>query len=175
MKFDLNNPRILAMTAVMMALVLALTRPIVPTPVGYTHLGDVAIYFAAFAFGPWAGLVAGGLGTALADVLTGAYAFFAPLSLVVHGVQAFVAGAIYRRLPTPLGVLLGLLAGGVIVVGGYFAGEFLVPIWGGPAGAIGELPFNAVQVLVGSVGGLVYLAVARVYPRLSHLGEQPRP
>ena len=45
MKFDLNNPRTLATTAVMTALVLALTRPIVPTPVGYTHLGDVAIYF----------------------------------------------------------------------------------------------------------------------------------
>lgn len=175
MKFDLNNPRVLAMTAVMTALVLALTRPIVPTPVGYIHLGDVAIYFASFAFGPWTGLVAGGLGTALADLTSGAYAFFAPLSLLVHGAQGFTAGYIYRRIPTPLGVVLGLLAGGLIVIGGYFMGEVLVPVWGGLAGALGELPFNAVQVLAGSVGGLVYLAVARVYPRLRQTGEQPRP
>ena len=172
MKFDLNNPRILALTAVMIALVLALTRPIVPTPVGYTHLGDVAIYFTSLAFGPWAGLVAGGVGTALADISTGAYAFFAPLSLIVHGTQGFVSGAIYRRMHSTRGLILALLAGGLIVVGGYFLGEYLVPVWGGPAGALGEAPFNVVQVLIGSLGGLVYLAVARVYPRLSQANEQ---
>ncbi len=77
MRSDLNNPGRLATLAIMTALVLALTRPIVPTPVGYTHLGDSAIYFATYAFGPWVGMIAGGLGTALADLLTGAYASFA--------------------------------------------------------------------------------------------------
>lgn len=166
MKFDLNNPRILAITAIMTALVLALTRPIVPTPVGYTHLGDVAIYFTALAFGPWAGFVAGGVGTALADVLSGAYAHFAPLSFIVHGLQGVAVGLIYRKRPDLGGLFAGLVVGGLIVIGGYFLGETLVPIWGGPAGALGELPFNAVQVLVGSIGGLVYLAVERAYPRI---------
>lgn len=167
MKFDLTNPRTLATTAVMTALVLALTRPIVPTPVGYTHLGDVGIYFTAFAFGPWAGLVAGGIGTALADILSGTWAHFAPLSLIVHGLQGFASGWIYRQRPTISGLLLALLVGGLIVIGGYFLGETLIPIWGGPAGAVAELPFNAVQVLVGSIGGAVYLAVARAYPRIT--------
>lgn len=166
MRFDLNNPARVAITAVMTALVLALTRPIVPTPVGYTHLGDSAIYFAAFAFGPWVGVFAGGLGTALADLLTGTYAVFAPLSLVVHGLQGFVVGLIYLRRPDGRGLALGTLAGGLIVIAGYFLGETLVPIWGGPAAAIGELPFNVMQVLIGSVGALIYLAVARAYPRL---------
>ncbi len=166
MRSDLNNPGRLATLAIMTALVLALTRPIVPTPVGYTHLGDSAIYFATYAFGPWVGMIAGGLGTALADLLTGAYASFAPLSLIVHGTQGFAAGLIYHRRPDAIGLTLGTLVGGGIVVLGYFAGEALVPIWGGPAAAFGELPFNVVQVLVGSVGALVYLAVVRVYPRL---------
>lgn len=172
-KFDLNNPRTLATTAIMTALVLALTRPIIPTPVGYTHLGDVAVYFTAFAFGPWAGLVAGGIGTGLADILSG-YANFAPLSLVVHGTQGFVAGLIFLQMHQKnRGLWLGLLVGGLIVVGGYFLGEALVSIWGGLAGAIGELPFNVLQVLIGSIGGVVYLAVARVYPRLRQYNQQP--
>ena len=171
MKFDLNNPRILALTGVMTALVLALTRPIVPTPVGYTHLGDSAIYFATFAFGPWVGLVAGGIGTGLADIFSGGYAHFAPLSLMVHGLQGFVAGAIYRKRQDIMGLVAGVIAGGLIVVGGYFIGEALFSIWGGMAGAIGELPFNVMQVLVGSVGAAIYLAVARAYPRLRQSEE----
>jgi uncharacterized membrane protein len=107
-------------------------------------------------------------------LLSGGYAHFAPLSLIVHGAQGFVAGFIFLRMRQRLsGLWLSLLAGGAIVIGGYFLGEMLVPIWGGLAGAIGELPFNAVQVLIGSVGGLVYLAVARIYPRLHQSNQQP--
>lgn len=168
MKFDLDNPRKLAVTAIMIALVLALTRPIVPTPVGYVHLGDSAIYFAAFAFGPWTGLLAGGLGTALADLLTGEFAIFAPLSLIVHGIQGFVAGWIYFKRRDGIGLTLGTVIGGLIVIAGYFAGEALVPIWGGLGNALGEVPFNFVQVLVGSVGTLVFVAVSRAYPRIRH-------
>lgn len=171
MKFDLNNPRTLALTGVMTALVLALTRSAVPNPVGYNHLGDVGIFFAAFALGPWVGLVAGGLGTALADLLSGPYAVFAPLSLVVHGVQGFVAGWIYMRRPNTRSLVIATIVGGLIVIVGYFIGEYLVPVWGGPSKAATEVPFNAVQVLIGSLGTVVYLAVVRAYPRLRQISQ----
>lgn len=171
MKLALKNPSQLAILAIMIALVIVLTRPIVPTPVGYTHLGDTAIYFAAFAFGPLVGAIAGGVGTAIADLLTGAYASFAPLSLLVHGLQGFLAGYLYYRLKGTKGLLLGTLTGAVIVVLGYFIGEALVPIWGGPGVAISEIPFNLLQVLIGSSGGALYLAVARAYPRLGPSGK----
>lgn len=176
MKFDLDNPRTLATTAVMTALVLGLTLVrIAVTPInGYVHLGDIAIFFTSFAFGPWAGLVAGGLGTGLADVVSG-YAIFAPLSLVVHGLQGLVAGWIVRRRPTSAGLALGVLAGGVILVAGYFIGEAVVPVFGGPALALSEVPFNAVQAAFGSLGAVVYAAVARAYPRLRQTGTQSPP
>src|SRR5205814_1914609 len=99
MKFDLTNPRTLSMTAIMTALVLALTRAaIVPNGVGYNHLGDVAVFFSAFAFGPWIGMISGGIGAALAD-LTAGYGNYAPLSLVVHGLEGFVIGYIYLKRP----------------------------------------------------------------------------
>lgn len=166
MKFDLANPRTLSMTAIMTALVLALTRAaIVPNGVGYNHLGDVAVFFTAFAFGPWAGLIAGGVGTALADV-TANYGSFAPLSLVVHGLQGFAAGWIYAKRPDTLGLILGVVVGGLIVVGGYFLGEYFVPIWGGPAQAVAEAPLNVIQVLIGAIGAAIYLMVRRAYPQL---------
>jgi uncharacterized membrane protein len=174
MRFDLNNPRTLATTGIMTALVLGLTLVhIGVTPAGgYVHLGDIAIYFTAFAFGPVAGLIAGGLGTGLADVVSG-YAIFAPLSLVVHGLQGFVAGWIARESVNAGRLVLGVVIGGVIIVAGYFAGEALVPVFGGPAVAVSEVPLNAVQAAFGALGAVVYGAVARAYPRLRQSGQPP--
>lgn len=172
--FDLNNPRTLAITGMMTALVLGLTLiHITITPIGgYVHLGDIAIYFTAFAFGPWAGLIAGGLGTGLADVVSG-YAVFAPLSLVVHGVQGLLAGWIAYGSLKPTRLALGVLVGGLVLVGGYFLGEALIPVFGGLAVAVTEVPFNIVQALFGALGAVVYGAVARAYPRLRQANQQP--
>ncbi len=164
-RLDLSNPRNLSLVAMMTALVLALTRSAVPNAVGYNHLGDIAIFFTAFAFGPWAALIAGGLGTALADVL-GGYAQFAPLSFVVHGLQGFVAGWLYAKRPTTLGLILATVIGGVVVVAGYFAGESLIPALGGPSKAVLEIAPNVLQVLIGAIGAVVYILVAQAYPRL---------
>jgi energy-coupling factor transport system substrate-specific component len=172
MKFDLNNPRTLATTGMMTALIMGLTLVhVAQTPIGgYIHLGDIAIYFTAFAFGPWAGLVAGGLGPALADVVSG-YASFAPLSLIVHGLQGFVAGWIVRDRPTFVRLALAILAGGLIVVAGYYAGESLIPVFGGPGYAATEVPFNALQETLGALGAVIYVAVARAYPRIRQVSQ----
>ena len=47
-------------------------------------------------FGPWVGAIAGGLGTGVADLL-GGYAQWAPLSFLIHGLQALLAGLIARQ------------------------------------------------------------------------------
>jgi len=173
MRFDLNNPRTLATTGIMTALVLGLTLVhVAQTPIGgYIHLGDVAIVFTALAFGPWAGLIAGGAGTGLADVVSG-YAIFAPLSLIVHGAQGFMIGWIARQNATSVRTVIALIVGWCILVAGYFLGESLIPIFGGMAYALTEVPWNAVQGLVGTSGVVVYLAVARAYPRLRHSASE---
>lgn len=174
MSYDLNNPRTLATTGIMTALVLGLTLiHLTISPIGgYVHLGDIAIYFTAFAFGPWAGLIAGGLGTALADVVSG-YAIFAPLSLVVHGLQGLLAGLIVRRQPSPLRLVLATVVGGLVLVAGYYVGEALIPVFGGPAMALSEVPFNLVQAAFGALGAVVYAAVARAYPALRQAPPPP--
>jgi energy-coupling factor transport system substrate-specific component len=168
-KFDLSNPRTLASTGIMTALVAAMTLygklPIQTPTGGYIHLGDVAVFFASFAFGPWVGMIAGGVGCGIADVL-GGYASFAPLTLVVHGLQGFLAGQIAGQEQQPLRLFLGYLAGAAVVVGGYYLGEYMIPAFGGPPAALAEIPGNLAQEGFGALGIAIYLAVARAYPRI---------
>ena len=96
----LVSTRRIAIAAVMIAAVAVFTRIIVvPIGTGYFNFSDVAIYFAAFAFGPWVGLVAGGVGAALADISLG-YSQFAILTFFAHGLEGLVAGYLgYRIFP----------------------------------------------------------------------------
>jgi uncharacterized membrane protein len=162
------DPRALAVTAVMTAIVFVLTSMIrVPTPArGYIHLGDAGIFFSAFAFGPWIGAVSGGLGTALADI-AGGFPQWAPFSFLIHGAQGWVVGWMTRRWTGIWGLILSAVCGGAIVVVGYFAaGAYL----SGVGAAVGELPLNIIQVAVGAAIGVpLFAAVRRAYPPITRL------
>lgn len=164
------DPQMLAVTAMMIAIVFVLTRAVqVPTPVvGYIHLGDLGVFFSAFAFGPIVGAVAGGLGTALADI-TSPYAQWAVYSLLIHGTQGWVAGWLARRLPGVWGLVAAGLAGIVIVVAGYLlAGTILM----GLGAALTEVPLNLIQAFIGAViSAPLYAAVRRAYPPITRLGR----
>jgi len=170
------------LTAVTAVFTLLIRIPIAPTR-GYINLGDVAIYFTAFTFGPVTALITAGLGTAIADLLSG-YAQWAPISLFIHGIQGFFAGLIVRRsiirmrerfetdetgnesrrkyrISIPV-ILLAGIAGLIVMVGFYFlAGAALV----GFGAAAVEIPGNIIQCVVGVVGGfLLTKTVIKAYP-----------
>jgi uncharacterized membrane protein len=155
----------IASIAILAAVTTVLTRVgQVPLPTrGYINLGDVAIVFTAITLGPFSAAVAGGLGTALADALSGPFAFWAPISLIVHGLQGLLIGLIAHARPGNLVFqILGGIVGICIMAGGYLlAGVFLQ----GPGPALADVPFNLLQGVVGVVLGiLVSAAVIRAYP-----------
>lgn len=160
-----------AVTAVMIAVTTVFTIAVrIPFPAtqGYVNFSDVAVYFSAFAFGPWVGLIAGGLGAALADVM-GGYAQFAVLTFLAHGLQGLLAGCLGRN-RGPSGMVAGWLLGSVAMAGLYCLGEGLVLTGWGPA--LAELPLNLFQNLVGGVVGIpLVLAVRRAYPPITRLGR----
>ncbi len=161
------DPRVAALTAVMIAFVFVLTR-LVQIPIGsqgFVHLGDAAIYFAAFAFGPWVAAVAGGLGTALVDATTG-YPQWAIFSLLVHGAQGFLAGWLTQRMPGLRGQLIAVIAGGIVIVAGYFfAGVILTGLGAAATGIVA----NIIQALSGAAVGLpLYTLAINAYPPLAH-------
>ena len=162
------DPRALAVTAVMTAIVFVLTSMIrVPTPArGYIHLGDAGIFFGALAFGPWIGAVSGGLGTALADI-AGGYPQWAVFTFLIHGAQGWSVGWFSRRWAGAWGLVLSSFVGGAIVVIGYLGAGILLS---GVGAALAELPMNVLQVTVGAVIGVpLYAGVRRAYPPITRL------
>lgn len=166
----LVNTRRIAIVAVMIAAVAVFTRFIViPIGTGFFNFSDVAIYFAAFAFGPWVGLAAGGVGAALADISLG-YSQFAILTFFAHGLEGLVAGYLGKDQPLSR-MLLAWAAGTIVMVGLYFIGEYAVPaLWGGPPQALTEWPFNIVQNVAGGIVGIpLVVAVRRAYPPITRM------
>lgn len=166
-----TDVRLIALVAVMVAVTCVFTLlvriPMAPTR-GYIHLGDVAATFSALAFGPWLGFVIAGGGTALADLI-GGYPHWAPLTLIIHGLQGFLAGYVARLgRHRPGAMLLGAFLGEVVVVLGYFLVE--IPLYGlGPA--LTELPGNSIQGAFGLLGMPLLYLVARAYPAVLEYGR----
>ncbi|GAB4575126.1 MAG: ECF transporter S component [Anaerolineae bacterium] len=160
----LSNPRTVALTGIMTAIIFILTRAVqVPTPIGgYIHLGDAGVLFTGFAFGPVVGTIAGALGTALADV-TSPYAQWAPFTLVIHGLMGFAAGYLVRGEGSLWRLVLASVVAGIILVAGYFvAGLVLV----GMEAAL-EIAPNVSQIVGGAIVSVpLYYAVRRAYPPL---------
>lgn len=92
----------LVLSGIMIALVFLatyFTRIPTPLPGGYFNLGDAAIMLAAVFLGPVGGLVAGAIGSSIADLAAGAL-LFAPITLVVKGLEGLIVGlfaAKYRQ------------------------------------------------------------------------------
>lgn len=145
-----------------MALVTALTAVAtaylgVDLPYGYYHLGDGVYLAAALAFGPLVGAVAGGLGGAIADLISG-YAVWAPFTLVIKGLAGAAAGWMAGRAVAWRRQVPGLVAAGLLTVAGYFAAS--VRLYG-PAAAAAELWGTAAQVVVGAGIALVLAPMLR--------------
>jgi uncharacterized membrane protein len=165
------NATLIAVMAITIAVIAVLTWvvtfPIAATG-GYIHFGDVGVYFASLAFGPVVGLVGGGVGCAVADIL-GGYASWAPLTLVAHGLQGLIAGY-FGKGKGLTHMLIGWGLGSVALIAVYFLGEWF--IYGlGYGGALAEVGPNFIQEAVGGLLGIpLLLAVRRAYPPIDRIG-----
>jgi uncharacterized membrane protein len=157
----------IAAAAIMTAIVTVFTFAIqVPNPAsgGYFNLSDIAVIFAAITFGPIVGLVAGGLGTAIADLLLG-YAPFAPISFIAHGGEGLLAG--YLLLKRPAWLVPAWALGVVWMMLAYFVGTTFLS---GSAAALADLTtVNWVQALAGILGIPLYYAVRAAYPPITQM------
>ena len=161
--------RKLVLAALMAALCTIMTMVIqVPSPMqGYVNLGDCAVLMSAWVLGPLYGGAAAGIGSALADLLSG-YAHYVPGTFAIKLVMAVAAALIFRAATkkglSASSVLLGQIVGGVvaevIMVLGYFA---YASLWlgKGPAAAA-SIPGNIVQGVFGLVAAtVVYTVLSR--------------
>ena len=149
-----SNLHRLVLVALFIALV-ALATMVINVPMiatqGFINVGDVVIFLSAVLMGPRVGIVAGGLGSVLADLLLG-YAHWAPWTLVIKAIEGLIAAllghSIYRREQRVNGRVIGglILAALWMVLGYYVAGGIMV----GFKTALASVPGNLLQGL-GSV------------------------
>lgn len=158
-----NNLKKLILAALFAALSCVATMSIrIPTPgtSGYIHPGDAIVILSGVILGPVWGFLAGGIGSALSDLI-GGYFIYVPITFVIKGLVALAAGLLYQKIGKNqksryIAVILGGVADIILVAGGYFVCEFF--IYG--AGAAASIPANIIQ----GVGGLVISCI--LYPIL---------
>ena len=158
------------MAALFAALACAATMSIrIPTPGtgGYIHPGDAIVILSGVVLGPVWGLLAGGIGSALADLL-GGYLTYVPITFVIKGLVALTAGLIYQKIGKTkksryTAVVLGGIVDIVFVAGGYFLSEAMM--YGMAAAA--SIPANIIQGISGLIISIVLYPVLIAIPDIS--------
>ena len=114
---------------------------------GYLNLGDMVVFLAALMLGRKGGFIVGGVGSAMADIILG-YSFYAPITLIVKGLEGYTAGRIFE---TSLGQRMPIMAttiGGIWMAFGYYFAEIFMY---GAKAALASVPGNLLQGIVGAI------------------------
>lgn len=123
------NTKKVCMTGLFMALICVATLFFkVSIPGGYAHLGNGFIFLAAALLGNVGGMIAAGVGSALADLLGGFYMWILP-TLIIKCIMGFVVAFIAPKrfsVKSPR-ALAAVIVGTAEMVAGYFiAGIFIM-------------------------------------------------
>ncbi|MDK2896428.1 MAG: hypothetical protein PWP04_548 [Candidatus Atribacteria bacterium] len=144
-------------TAIGVVLVFLATLIHIPLPSFrlYFNLGETTIYVIAIIFGRFTGMIAGAIGSALADIQLG-YSVWAPFSLVIKGVEGYLVGTFAARGKDWEKRAVG--RGAAFMVLGYSLAAWL--LFGWPA-LLWELPLDLIQCGVGIVLALLVVRYLR--------------
>ena len=128
----------------------------VPATEGYINIGEVGVFLSALLLGPVGGAIAGGVGSALADWITG-WVIYVPWTFLIKGLEGLIVGLFSRRNAAFNAVVV--VAAGLWMVTGYFLVEGFF-LWGVAAAMI-EIPGNLVQAGVGATIALIVATLVR--------------
>ena len=152
----------LCITAMLMALNVAMSSFGVPVPGGHLYMNDVVICLASIMLDPFSAFMVGGVGAFLGDL------FFYPtpmfVSLVTHGIQAIVISVFSHYVMKKHPIIssgIGVAIGAIIMIVGYSLGRAF--IYSTPEYAILKLPYQILQAVVGAVMGMILCWKCGVY------------
>ncbi|MEM2143585.1 MAG: ECF transporter S component [Candidatus Thorarchaeota archaeon] len=171
----MNSTLYMALVAIFTALVMVATVVVsipFPTSTGYLNFGDTLVMTSGFLLGPVGGFLAGGIGSAMADVSLG-YTHFAPITLLVKGTEGMIVGFFSRRSATASRITatdaMGLFLAAVTMLLGYFTYETL--LFGYQVALAELLTINILQVSVGALVASLIGPTLRTYVRSILIGE----
>ncbi|MHA2059380.1 MAG: ECF transporter S component [Candidatus Ranarchaeia archaeon] len=159
-----------AVMGVMTALVTAATMLFqlsIPSTTGYFNLGEAMVYITALTFGPYIGGFAGGIGSMMADLLTG-YVIFAPATLISKGIEGTVVGYLSINLQKIIGkyasntaTLVGLINASILATIGSFFFVGITEVFGVLSGdtTLYSLSIVLSPVVWIVIGGICFITI----------------
>ncbi len=158
-----QQTRKMVTTALFIALCCVATMVIqIPSPTqGYKNLGDCMVLLSGWLLGPWFGMAAAGVGSAMADLLLSC-PHYVPGTLVIKGCMGLIAALLVKNGSTLTRRVLGGVAAEALMVAGYFGYSSL--ILGKGLAAAASIPGNLVQGAIGLAAALaLYEALDRTH------------
>ncbi len=156
------------MAALMTALTCIATIIIkIPSPLkGYVNLGDCVVLLAGWTLSPVYAFLAAGIGSALADILSG-YIVYAPATFLIKGLMSIIAFYGFNFLQKKFGnfpseIISGITAE-IMMVFGYFVFEGFM--YGFIPSAV-NIPANCMQGLAGIIIGI---ALSKILKKAQNL------
>lgn len=148
--------------AIVFALLIPTTALMVQIPApalaGYFDLEDSVVFIAALLFGPFVGGLAGGIGSAVSDLIC--YPLFTPYTLVIKGVGGWLVGRTAGR--TLRSDWMACAIGGIEMVAGFLVVENFLS---GIEAALEGLPFNILRVVAGvAIGPPAAMLLRKMLP-----------
>jgi uncharacterized membrane protein len=131
---------------------------------GLIHLGYIALFPIAILFGKSVGLIAGGVGMALFDLLSG-WTSYVPITFITVGLVGYVVGLITEKNKSSLRILIAMIIGSLISISGYFIYNAFILRYGIPS-ALTSSYGDAIKVLGSTI------ITMGTFPTLRRLKEQ---
>jgi len=157
----------------LMAALVTVGTMLIQIPVGmsgYVHLGDSMVYFSGVLFGPVLGGLAAGLGSFLADMLSG-YAVYAIPTFIIKGLDAVVIALLYKMIAGNGGsskrkltaYIIAFLGGSIVMTSGYFLFETFM--YGMEGAIVGLIP----NMFQGTVGGAISIPFFLLFTKVDFM------
>jgi len=170
-----NTTLYISLLAVLTALTTVATIVLIvpfPTTAGYFNLGDVLVMLSGFLLGPLGGFIAGGGGSAIADLIVAPQ--YAPITLIAKGLEGMFVGLLsaktFKETRVGLWDVVGVILASVVMMLGYLLGEIYLLEYSFGAALAELIAVNSIQVTVGSIVTLMIGPGIRNYMRSTSYG-----
>lgn len=159
-----------AMFAAMIYAATAIIQIPISVTGGYVNLGDCIIILCSFLLSPPYAAAAGGLGSALADILSG-YTHYALGTFVIKFLMAFVCSATFHsvKIKAKFLNLISAIVPEIIMIIGYFIYESLCLGYG--LSALAAIPGNLIQGVVAIICSILIYRVLKKSPQIKKISE----
>jgi len=158
-----KSTRIYVITSLFAALIFMVTAYIlhIPTPAtgGYIHLGDSFLYLAASILPTPFAIVAGGIGEAMSDAMTGSVVYALP-TFLIKTAMVLCFSSVGKKIITKRNITAAVAAG-VICIAGYYLTEVI--LYRNFISPLVEIPANLVQA---TASAAVYFMVGNALDRV---------